>query len=274
MRIRLIWSALVLTLATATQVRAADPPYYLALGDSLSIGIQPAPDGHYVPTNQGYADDLYAFARLRVPSLRLTKLGCSGETTSSMISGVQSPCSYPAGSQLAQAIAFLQTHRVELITLDVGANNLLPCFFAVPTNPACFANAAATAINDLAVILSALRNVAPKTLIVAMNYYDPFLALFVTGPSGQALAAASLPIIRGFNQAIEGVCAALHVPVADVEATFHVDDPQGVTPLNVTLALVWTWMGAQPPRGPDIHPNTFGYFAIASAFAKAIAAAQ
>jgi hypothetical protein len=30
-------------------------------------------------------------------------------------------------------------------------------------------------------------------------------------------------------------------------------------------------MGAQSPRGPDVHPNAFGYFAIASAFAKVIA---
>ena len=37
------------------------PVYYLALGDSLSVGAQPAgPTGQTQPTNQGcYADDLY-----------------------------------------------------------------------------------------------------------------------------------------------------------------------------------------------------------------------
>jgi lysophospholipase L1-like esterase len=273
MRVRLVWSVFLVTLATATGARAADPHYYLALGDSLSIGIQPAADGHYVATNQGYADDLFAFYRTRVPSPRLAKLGCSGETSSSMISGLQSPCSYPAGSQLSQAVAFLQTHRVDLITLDIGSDNVLPCFLA-PTgwDPACFATAATTVANDLVLILTALHNAAPHTLIVGMNSYDPFLALWITGPTGQALAAASLPIIQGFNQTLAGVFGALHVPVADVAAVFHIDGTQGVTPLNVTLTLIWTWMSAPPPRGPDVHPNAFGYAAIASAFAKAIAA--
>jgi hypothetical protein len=105
-----------------------------------------------------------------------------------------------------------------------------------------------------------------------MNSYDPFLALWITGPTGQALAAASLSIIQGFNQTLAGVFAALQVPVADVAATFHIDGTQAVTPLNVTLTLLWTWMSAPPPRGPDVHPNAFGYAAIASAFAKVIAA--
>jgi len=37
------------------------PVYYMALGDSLSVGAQPAgPTGQTQPTNQGcYADDLY-----------------------------------------------------------------------------------------------------------------------------------------------------------------------------------------------------------------------
>ena len=272
MRVRLVWSVFLVTMATATSARAEDPRYYVALGDSLSIGIQPAADGHFVATNHGYADDLFAFYRARVPSLRLAKLGCSGETSSSMISGVLSPCSYPAGSQLSQAVAFLQTHRVDLITLDIGSDNVLPCFLALPWDPACFATAATTVANDLVLILTALHNAAPHTLIVGMNSYDPFLALWTTGPTGQALAAASLPIIQGFNQTLEGVFGALQVPLADVAAAFHIDGTQGITPLNVTLTLIWTWMSAPPPRGPDVHPNAFGYLAIASAFAKVIAA--
>ena len=271
MRARVVWCLLLVTLATATGVRAQDSSSYLALGDSLAIGIQPAANGGYVPTNQGYVDDLYAFYHSRFPTLQLTKLGCLGETTSSMISGQQSLCSYPAGSQLSEAVAFLQSHRVALITLDIGGNNLLACFFAVPIDPNCAANAASTAANDLAAILGALRAAAPHTLIVGMNYYDPFLAAWVFGPSGQALATLSLPLVRGFNHALETVYQALQVPVANVAATFRINNPHGVTPLNVALALAWTWMGAPPPRGPDVHPNALGYAAIAAAFAKVIA---
>src|SRR5215813_12623696 len=119
MRARLIGSVLLLALTIASRAGAADSPYYLALGDSLAVGIQPDANGDYIPTNQGYADDLHAFFHAYVPSLKLAKLGCSGETTASMALGQGSPCSYQAGSQLAQAIQFLQTHRVALITIDI-----------------------------------------------------------------------------------------------------------------------------------------------------------
>jgi lysophospholipase L1-like esterase len=268
MRARAIWGALLVTLSTATGVHAEDLSYYVALGDSLAIGIQPSANG-YVATNHGYVDDLYALFHSRFPSLQLVKFGCSGETTSSMITGLQSPCSYPAGSQLSEAVAFLQSHRVGLITLDIGGDNLLACF-TLPIDPTCVPNAGLTAANDLAVILGALHAASPHTLIVGMNYYDPFLAAWVFGPDGQALASLSLPLVKGFNHALETVYQALQVPVADVAATFHINSPQGVTPLNVGLALAWTWMGAPSPLGPDVHPNNFGYAAIAAAFAKAI----
>jgi lysophospholipase L1-like esterase len=271
MRARAIWGAFLVTLSTATGVHAEAPTYYVALGDSLAIGIQPAADGSYVPTNHGYVDDLYKLFRSSFSKLHMVKFGCSGETTSSMISGQQSPCSYPQGSQLLEAVAFLQSHRVALITLDIGGDNLLACFFPVPMDPSCAVNAASTAANDLAVILGALHAASPQTLIVGMNYYDPFLAAWVFGPDGQALATLSLPLVRGFNQALETVYQALQVPVANVAATFQINSPQGITPLNVGLALAWTWMGAPPPRGPDVHPNALGYAAIAAAFAKVIA---
>ena len=270
MRARSVWCAVLVTLATAAGVRAEDS-HYLALGDSLAIGVQPASDGSYQPMHHGYVDDLYALFHSRFPALQLTKFGCSGETTSSMISGLQSPCSYPAGSQLSEAVAFIQSHHVALITLDIGADNLLPCFLGLSINANCVANATLTAANDLATILGTLHAAAPHALIVGMNYYDPLLAAWVYGPNGQALASLSLPLVRGFNQALETIYQALHVPVANVAATFRINNPQGVTPLNVALALVWTWMGAPPPRGPDVHPNALGYAAIASAFAKVIA---
>jgi len=274
MRARLIGYGFLLTLTVASYAGAADPPYYLALGDSLAVGIQPDAKGDYVPTNQGYVDDLYAFFHGDVPSLRLAKLGCSGETTASMALGLGSPCSYQAGSQLAQAIQFLQTHRVALITIDIGADDLLQCFDveSAHIDQGCLSTAVQTTPYYLAGILSQLRAAAPNALIVGMNYYDPFLAAWLFGPSGQALASLSLSLVTAFNGELASVYRAHQVPVADVAGTFRVDNTSlRVTAPNVTLALVWTWMSAQSPRGPDVHPNAFGYFAIASAFAKVIA---
>ena len=38
-------------------------------------------------------------------------------------------CVYPSGSQLNEAVAFLEAHAgaVTLVTIDIGANDLLPC---------------------------------------------------------------------------------------------------------------------------------------------------
>jgi hypothetical protein len=95
MRIRLL-GVVVLVLATVSlaQARQRQGTYSLALGDSLAIGIQPS-SGGLMPTSQGYVDDLYALLRLRAPSLLLQKLGCSGETSTSMIYGGEC-AQYPA----------------------------------------------------------------------------------------------------------------------------------------------------------------------------------
>jgi lysophospholipase L1-like esterase len=269
MRARLVGRALLLVLGIAAGAQAAEPSYYLALGDSLAIGAQPAADGSLVPTNHGYVDDLYAFYGFRVPALQLAKLGCSGETTSTMITGLGSPCVYPAGSQLSEAVVFLQTHRVVLITLDIGANNLLRCLSSsTGIDPTCVLTETPTAANDLATILATLRAWAPNVLVAGMNYYDPFLAAYISGPNGPALATGSLAASNVFNNAIDTVYQLLEVPVANVAAAFRIES----FPTNVLLALTWTWMAAPPPRGPDIHPNADGYAAIAGAFVKAIGA--
>ncbi len=96
--------------ASSPAARRAAPPvsYYLALGDSLSQGVQPDASGASVRTQEGYANQLYSALRVHQPGLRLVKLGCPGETTATMISG--GICRYPGGSQLAAAVRFLGAH--------------------------------------------------------------------------------------------------------------------------------------------------------------------
>jgi hypothetical protein len=135
------------------------------------------------------------------------------------------------------------------------------------------ANAVNAMLADFAQILPALRAAAePGVPIVAMNYYDPFLAAWVRGEAGQALALESHQATIAFNTVLENIYGAFEVPVADVEAAFRTSDftpvPGLNVPLNVLLVLAWTWMGAPPPNGPDIHANSLGYAVIAGAFAK------
>lgn len=274
MRIRLVSLPVLLTLWAATIAHAAAPPtYYLALGDSLAIGIQPSANGD-VATNQGYADDLFAVFRTRIPGLKLAKLGCSGETTTTMIQG--GICSYPQGSQLAAAMSFIETHHVALVTLDIGANDIDHCISTSGIDPVCVETATTTVASNLPQILTQLRTATgPDTLIVAMNYYDPFLAAWTLGAAGQALAKESVVATTAFNGLLVTVYQAFSVPVADVAHAYRITDfapiPFINLPVNVFLALSWTWVGASPPFGPDVHPNAVGYAVIAGAFVEKVA---
>ena len=256
---------------------APQRPQYLALGDSLARGVQPLPNGTLVETNQGYVDDLYGALRITHPFLQLAKLGCSGETTTTMLNGA-GPCFYPAGSQLAQAVAFIQTHKVALITISIGGDNIQHCIsLAGVIDEACLQAGVAAIQNDLPQIVAALRLAAgPGVPIVGANFYDPILAAWVLlpQPQGPILAQESLQITQGLNILLDGIYTGLGAKVADVASAFRITDfslvPVINIPRNVFIELTRTWIAAPPPRGPDTHPNALGYVTMAGAFYKAI----
>ena len=120
-------AAAALTACSGPSQGPGPATYYLALGDSLSQGVQPDAAGASTETTQGYPDLVYAQLRRGHPTLKLVQLGCPGETTKTMIHG--GICRYPGGSQLAAAVAFLHAHRghVLLVTIDIGANDPEDC---------------------------------------------------------------------------------------------------------------------------------------------------
>ena len=136
MKKALLLAAIALVAALVSAVRAAADPgvrYYLALGDSFAQGYQPiggpqSPLG-FPGFNHGYADQLLKLVREPNEQLRLVKLACGGETTTTMIEG--SPwcgVDFAAGSHaLAEATTFLHAHRgaVAFVTLDIGGNDLI-----------------------------------------------------------------------------------------------------------------------------------------------------
>ncbi|HSV68225.1 MAG TPA: SGNH/GDSL hydrolase family protein [Mycobacteriales bacterium] len=249
--------------------------YYLSLGDSLSVGVQPDAGGHNQLTDDGYADQLYARLAESDRRLRLVKLGCSGETTSTLLDG--GICDYgAAGSQLAAAVAFLRAHRgrVELVTIDVGANDITPCATPAGIDAACVVRVLALLSANLTRIMAGLRAVAPHVEIRAMTYYDPFLAAWLTGPSGQALAVASIGLTVVLNATLSGVYLRYGARIVDVQGAFSTTDlatqvpgPGGsAIPLAVARICAWTWMCAPAPVGPNVHANKAGYAVIADAF--------
>ena len=151
--------------------------HYLALGDSLAFGYQPNND-----FTHGYVDDL--FQALQQEGVKdLTNLGCPGETSSSLING--GICNYsPFSSQLKAAVAYLHANagNVSPVTLDIGANDVLP-----DTNPTTCVVNVRKFYTDLATLDANLTQVILPKLkkalkvngqvtgnIVMMNYYDPY----------------------------------------------------------------------------------------------------
>jgi lysophospholipase L1-like esterase len=271
----MLGAVLIAALALPFSSSAADSSYYLSLGDSLAAGYQPDPK---VSFDQGYADQLFTKLQAKNSSLKLKKLGCyTDESTNAMING--GACSYPKGSQLNQAVHFLQTHSVALITIDIGANDVLPCFAITGIDTTCVTRGLTSIQQNLPIILHALHIAAPGVPIVGMNYYDPYLAIWLLGDGGLAFAKETAKLVLTLNDTLEQTYIAARSPVADVEGAFStthftpkVQTDFGTIPLNVALICQWTWMcdptNINATFGIDayIHPNTTGYGVIRDAF--------
>jgi lysophospholipase L1-like esterase len=169
-------------------------------------------------------------------------------------------------------VAFLQAHKnsVALITIDIGANEVLNCF-AIPSDMGCLANGLTVIKQNLPTILTALRAAAGKDVpIVGMNCYNPHLAHWLLQGKG-GVVTDSLKATLMLNDTLAMIyTGALLVP--DVEGAFStthftpkVQTDFGTIPLNVALICQWTWMC--PASGIDsyTHPNTEGYGIIAGA---------
>ena len=252
----------------------APPTYYLALGDSLSQGVQPDAAGVSVETRDGYPDQVYAALHPSHPALKLVKLGCPGETTSTMING--GICHYRSGSQLAAAVGFLRAHRgrVLLVTIDIGANDPEQCGSqpSLTQLASCAATSIPAAVTHLTTIMARLKAAAgPGVRIVGMNYYLPALAEWRDGLPGHVVAWAAERLAATYNGLLDRVYTSAGARIADVFGAFDTADfaEQGTTPRNVALLCQWTWACAAPPRGPNQHANQAGYQVIARAFLQA-----
>jgi lysophospholipase L1-like esterase len=278
--------------------RTEHPAAYLALGDSVAAGTQqPAPF-----TSNGYTDHLYEHLRQKYEFDTFVNLACPGDDTIEMISGTGGGSPFgslcygpfaqlpPGGtSQLDAAVAYLTTNpgEVGLITIAIGANDLLACDTSAPPDElnACVAAQLGQIGSNLPVIIGTLQAAAPGVPILGMNYYNPNLAFWITGPDGQAFATASLALTDAFNTTLEAVYSAFSVPVADVEEafrTFRTDG--GDVPKNVSEICKLTLMcektrgsyvltdydPVEPDPQTDIHPSHKGYHRITNAHIKII----
>jgi lysophospholipase L1-like esterase len=248
--------------------------YYLALGDSLSRGAQPNTQGKTVPTNQGYANDIYAADKKKIKGLKLEQLGCLGETTTTMLNGGK--CAYSAGSQMKAALKFIDKHKKQIafITFDIGANDIDSCVSSTGAiDLPCIGTGTTTIKTNLPTISQELRKaVGSKVKIAGMTYYDPFLALYLQGATGQGTANLSVTLAKSINATLAADFMAQQIRVADVATAFDVYAPFTTTvpgssePVAVADTCSLTWMCAAAPRGPNIHATVAGYEKIAKVF--------
>jgi lysophospholipase L1-like esterase len=271
--------ALVFVGLASPPAAASDLPYYVAVGGSGSVGLQPtAADPHGRPTDSGYSNDLLATERSTWPDLRLVKFGCPGISTTAVLDGDRR-CHYAFGSQLADVVDFLHHHpSTVLMTIDLGFNDVSRCMEHERVDDPCVDRALATVHDQLTRITATLRAAGQTDMhIVGVGHYDPYLGSYIDGATGRSFADQSLDVLARLNQTMRAAYAASGVPMADVSTAFETSDTDataldqgGTVPRNVARICTLTWMCAPAPYGPNLHPNDDGYRTISRAIANSL----
>lgn len=220
--------ALAVTLAivvVAPTAQAAVPHgsspglYYLSLGDSYSVGYQPA---------KGATAGFTAYIAHRTAT-QLENFGCGGATTSSIVTvdGCSAPygppasshaVSYPSETQEQAAVDFIAAHpgRVWLVTVSIGGNDVTSC--ASAANPA---SCVATAVGAIQTHVTALAGALGGALtsagdtsakIIGLTYPDVILGDYVW-PSGAPDPSLANLSISAFDLLINPALQAAYTSV-------------------------------------------------------------
>ena len=267
-------ASLAVPTAAGARTAAKSPTYYVSLGDSYSVGVQPK-----AGSTPGYT--VYVAKRTH---LTLVNFGCSGATTTTILDLVGCPgvlphtaggVTYPGKTQIAAAEAFLSAHRghIGLITVSIGGNDVLSCA-GKPNTAVCVETATNNIKTNVTALATDLRAAAgPKVPIIGSTYPDVILGLYVypTNPgSATAVTLAKLSVVafKGLvNPALVKAYASSRGKLVDVTAatgayvplTKTVDSKTyGVIPAAVAGVCSYSWFCANG----NIHATTPGYTLI------------
>jgi lysophospholipase L1-like esterase len=252
---------------TVAQATTTPVQYYVAMGDSLAAGTGAS------TTANDYVSLVYQHELARHPGLQLENLGCGGATSASVVNGPG--CSYTTGTQLGDAEAFLRSHpgQVEMLTIDIGANDVDGCIGSSGINTSCLQSGLNQITTNLPLILRGLRAADPNLAIYGMDYYDPFLNQWLTGASGQTVAQQSEAGAVVLNDELGQLYSANKAAMADPATLFQTPNfaltgtYNGATvPENVALICAWTLMCSEN----NIHANDQGHAELALAFESVI----
>lgn len=247
----------------AAEGAGGDIYLYLALGDSLAVGVEAPANNDDLP---GYPALIHERLQQLNPAITLTNLGVAGETSATLISGGQL-----AAAEAAIASARAARDCVGVVTLDIGGNDFGQILTGETTPTAAVSSFRENLSTILARLTSAANNqavgCAPR--VALMDYYNPYPGLPIP-PSNQPLADMYLPSLNGI---IRDVAADYGVAVASTEAAFRGREAellyvnQGIY-TNPLLRIPFTpWFAGNV----DFHPRPAGHQIIADAFWQALA---
>lgn len=251
-----VFVALPLLVATGKPASAAETPAYIALGDSIGFGI-----GATDPVAMGYAavtfKTLRSSDRYRERGLELINLSVAGATSSDLLL---------PGGQLEAAVAEIERRRldessqddeVEIITVDIGANDLLglvatdsPCVSQAADDDQCLQrlrDVLRDLQGNLSDLLQGLREAAPDATIIALDLYNPYSG---TGDIRETIADFGVAQVNG------AIIAAASDPELRVETA---------SVYQLFLGRGNHWVAAD-----GIHPNDSGHLVIAEVVLAAI----
>jgi lysophospholipase L1-like esterase len=240
--------------------------YYLNLGDSYAAGIT----GDGSNNTGGYATKVVTDLASNHP-LTLFNFGCSGASTVSMMSVIgctsntgdgQAPggVEYPTTTQLAAVLSFINSHpgQIGLITISIGGNDLLQG-----------ATTATMAANLVSIVAQLRASVGASVPIIGLTYPDTDLVDWLSGPSGETSAEASITEFQQVvNPAFAAAYAKSNVTFVDVTAAAGAytpltqlvnDSTYGEIPYAVAQVCILTGICSSG----NIHPTDAGYTLIA-----------
>jgi lysophospholipase L1-like esterase len=250
--------------AQAAGVNQAPKSYYLALGDSIAYGIQPAKAEKGLPPSgfrTGYVDVFAKRLRGIASKIQVVNYSCPGESTVSFVRGncpgrhdVKALHDPYRGTQMAAALAFLAAHRSQVspITVTLWGNDINSVADACKGDFACIEKRAPAAVaaleSRLGDILRRLRAAAPTAEILVTGAWNFNVdALAMTDPIFQSIDAA----IRRATAAANGRFVSL----------YPVMSPPGNAARARARLCSLSFICARD----DPHPTDAGYRAIAAA---------
>ncbi len=263
---------------TATDTRAG--LVYLALGDSLSRGVQP--DGTR-SLKYGYPRLLTKrLAKAVKPAPILVEAGCGGATTESMVTGGK-PCEPDTpipyanenrkSSQLIWAVGQLEARKAlpTLVTITIGGNDITACINpSVAKVEACLAEVIPKMKKNWMVIARRLRNAAgPETVLAVATTYDPILGYIRLdgGKNADAAKAFHRIVVRRVNPIMRRVFKKYDWQIADLADAMHEDGSiKNADGRAVAAVCMLTWACGNF----DVHLNDDGYDVAAEVFESAV----